>query len=165
MRKPVTVTLIAAMAANRVIGKDGVIPWRLPDDLARFRTITLAHPVIMGRKTFEAIGRPLPGRRNIVLSRRAEYAPEGVLVARSLAEALALAGDAAEIFVCGGGEVYREALPLADRIHLTLIHRDYPGDAVFPELPPDFIEVERVEADGDPPHTFVTFERRRGEAP
>lgn len=156
-----TVTIIAAMAENRVIGKEGAMPWHLPDDLARFRAITLGHPVIMGRKTFDSIGRPLPGRLNIVLTRQEGYAPAGVAVARTLAEALALAGSAGEVFICGGGEVYREALPLADRIHLTVIHRPYGGDTTFPELPAAFVETGREEGKGEPPHSFVTFERRR----
>lgn len=156
-----TVTIIAAMAANRVIGKDGAMPWHLADDLARFRAITMGHPVIMGRKTFESLGRPLPGRQNIVLTRRKGYAPEGVTVARTLDEALELAGAAREVFICGGGEVYREALPLAARILLTVIHCDYDGDTVFPEIPVDFREMERISGEGEPFHEFVTFERRR----
>lgn len=160
-----TVTIIAAMAGNRVIGKDGALPWRLPDDLARFRAITMGHPVIMGRKTFEAIGRPLPGRLNIILTRREGYAPEGVAVARSLAGAVALAGTAGEAFICGGGEIYREALPLADRIHLTVVHRPYEGDTTFPELPADFEETAREEGEGEPRHTFLTFERRKEPMP
>lgn len=155
-----TVTIIAAMAVNRVIGKEGGLPWHLPDDLARFRAITLGHPVIMGRKTFESIGRPLPGRLTIILTRRQGYAPEGVAVARSLDEALALAGSADEVFICGGGELYREALPLADRIHLTVVHRPFEGDTTFPEIPADFVETAREEGEGEPPHTFLTLERR-----
>uniref|UniRef100_A0A831U5D2 Dihydrofolate reductase n=1 Tax=Geobacter metallireducens TaxID=28232 RepID=A0A831U5D2_GEOME len=156
-----TITIIAAMAGNRVIGKEGRIPWHLPDDLARFRAITMGHPVIMGRRTFDSIGRPLPGRLNIVLTRREWYAPKGVAVARSLAEALELAGTAGEVFICGGGQVYREALPLADRIHLTVVHLPFDGDVTFPELPFDFVETARVEGEGAPRHTFLTFERRR----
>ncbi|WP_246560649.1 dihydrofolate reductase [Geobacter grbiciae] len=155
------VTIIAAMAGNRVIGKEGAMPWHLPDDLARFKAITMGHPVIMGRRTFDSIGRPLPGRLNIVLTRQAGYAPSGVAVARTLAEALALAGPVEEVFICGGGQVYREALPLADRIHLTVIHYAYGGDTTFPELPADFEETSREEGTGEPRHSFVTFERRR----
>ena len=155
------ITIIAAMAENRVIGKEGGMPWHLPDDLARFKAITMGHPVIMGRKTFASIGRPLPGRLNIVLTRREGFAPEGVAVARSLDEALALAGAVGEVFICGGGEVYREALPLADRIHLTVVHRPFEGDTTFPELTADFAETAREEGEGEPPHTFITFERRK----
>ncbi|WP_241426350.1 dihydrofolate reductase [Geobacter benzoatilyticus] len=155
------VTIIAAMAENRVIGKDGAMPWHIPDDLARFKSITMGHPVIMGRKTFESLGRPLPGRQNIVLTRREGYAPEGVTVARTLDEALELAGAAREVFICGGGEVYREVLPLAGRILLTVIHDAYEGDTVFPEIPGDFQEMERISGEGAPPHEFLSFERRR----
>lgn len=158
------ITLIAAMAENRVIGNRGAIPWHLPDDLARFRAITLGHPVLMGRRTFESIGRPLPGRLNIVLSHREGYAPPGCLVARDLAAALELARDAAELFVCGGGELYREALPLADRILLTLVRGEFPGDVTFPEVPADFVETAREEGAGEPAHLFLTYERRK-EAP
>jgi len=160
-----TITIVAAMAENRVIGKEGAMPWHLPDDLARFKSITMGHPVIMGRRTFEAIGRPLPGRLNIVLTRREGYAPEGVAVARSLHEALDLAGSAGEVFICGGGEVYREALPLADRVHLTVVRGPFGGDTTFPELPADFVEMAREEGEGEPRHTFLTFERRKGLTP
>lgn len=155
-----TITLIAAMAENRVVGKEGAMPWHLPDDLARFKAITMGHPIIMGRKTFDSIGRPLLGRLNIVLTRQEGYSPEGVAVARTLDEALALAGASGEVFICGGGEVYREALPLADRVHLTVVHRPFEGDTTFPELPADFAETAREEGEGEPPHTFITFERR-----
>lgn len=156
-----TVTIIAAMAENRVIGKNGAMPWHLPDDLARFRAITMGHPVIMGRRTFASIGRPLPGRLNIVLTRQEGFSPDGVAVARTFAEALELAGPAEEVFICGGGEVYREALPLADRILLTVVHRPFEGDTTFPEIPADFVETAREEARGEPPHSFATFERRK----
>lgn len=158
------ITLIAAMAENRVIGNRGAIPWHLPDDLARFRAITLGHPVLMGRRTFESIGRPLPGRLNIVLSRREGYAPPGCLPARDLVGALELARGAAELFVCGGGELYREALPLADRILLTLVRGEFPGDVTFPEIPADFVETAREEGAGEPAHLFLAYERRK-EAP
>lgn len=153
------VSLIAAMAENRVIGRDGALPWHLPADLARFKALTLGHPVIMGRKTFAAIGRPLPGRLNIVLSRQPAFRPAGVLVARSLAEALQLAAGAVEVFICGGGQLYREALPLAERVYLTIVHRAYPGDTVFPELPADFVATDRREEPGDPPLSWITYQR------
>lgn len=153
------VSLIAAMAENRVIGRDGALPWHLPADLARFKALTIGHPVIMGRKTFTAIGRPLPGRLNIVLSRQPMFRPAGVVVARSFAEALALASGAAEVFICGGGELYREALPLAERVYLTIIHRAYPGDTTFPELSANFVETDRQEVPDDPPLSWVTYQR------
>jgi dihydrofolate reductase len=128
--------LVAALARNRVIGAGNRLPWHLPEDLARFKRLTLGAPVIMGRKTRESIGRPLPGRRNIVVTRAAGAAWDGCIVARSLAEALALADDAGEAFVIGGAELYAQALPGADRMHLTLIDADYAGDAWFPEFDP-----------------------------
>ena len=131
-RKP-RLSLIAAVAANGVIGSDNALPWRLPEDLKRFKALTLGHPVIMGRKTYESIGRPLPGRRNIIVTRNAAYAAEGCETARSLGDALAACnGTAEEVFVIGGAQIYAEALPLAQRLYLTEIGRDFPGDARFP---------------------------------
>jgi len=134
-RKP-CLSLIAAVAANGVIGSDNALPWRLPEDLKRFKALTLGHPVIMGRKTFESIGRPLPGRRNIVVSRNAAFAAAGCETAASLEAAIAAiaacAGTADEIFVIGGAQIYAEALPLARRLYLTEIRAEFPGDAHFP---------------------------------
>lgn len=158
------ITIIAAMADNRVIGKDGAIPWHVPADLARFKSLTTGHPVIMGRKTFASIGRPLPGRLNIILSLQEKYQPEGCLVARSPEEALALAGAADEVFICGGGEVYRKMLPLANRIDLTVVHLEAEGDTFFPALPDDFVEMAREECASDPPCTFIRYERKRPSA-
>ena len=126
--------LICAMARNGVIGNNNALPWRLPEDLRHFRRTTMGHSIIMGRKTFESIGRPLPGRGNIVVSRRADYEAEGVRVQDSLEAALRLAESIAAIdgteqaFVIGGAELYRLALPRANRFHLTRIHADIPGD-------------------------------------
>jgi dihydrofolate reductase len=153
------VAIIAAMAENRVIGRDGTIPWDIPADRSRFRELTLGHPVIMGRRTFETIGRPLPGRTNIILTRQPGYRPAGCLVAPTLQEALAACAGADEVFVCGGEEVYRLALPLADRIYLTIVHREYAGDTFFPPIPSDFVLTERQETGGDPPCTFVLYQR------
>lgn len=156
------ISIIAAMAENRVIGRGADIPWDLAGDRRRFRKITWGHPMIMGRRTFEAIGRPLAGRTTIVLSRDAGYRTTGALVARDLESALALAGAEREVFICGGGEVYRQAMPLADRIILTVIHRDLDGDVFFPEIPADFIE-EKGEFVPEPiPHTFFVYERKMG---
>jgi dihydrofolate reductase len=131
MNRP-RIALIAAVARNGVIGRAGAIPWRIPGDLPRFKAITMGHPVIMGRRTWESLGRPLPGRRNLVISRTPGYAPAGAEVYGSLHESLAACGDAAEVFVIGGTEAYREALSLADRLLLTEIDADYEGDAHFP---------------------------------
>ena len=154
------ISLIAAMAHNRVIGKGAVIPWDLPDDRRRFRELTWGRPVIMGRKTFETLGRPLPGRTTIILTRNAGYKPEGCLVAHDLEAALRLAENAEEVFVCGGEEVYRAFLPLADRIYLTVIHRDFDGDVLFPEIPSEFALTDKAFVPEPVPHTFMAYRRR-----
>jgi dihydrofolate reductase len=128
------VSLIVAMSENRVIGRAGGLPWHLPDDLKHFKRLTLERTVIMGRKTFESIGRPLPQRRNVVITRNRGWSAEGVEVAHSLPEALARTAWGDEIFVIGGEQVYRDALPLADRIYLTLVHAAVEGDAYFPRF-------------------------------
>jgi dihydrofolate reductase len=154
------ISVIAAMAENRVTGRDNAIPWDLPADRKRFRALTLGHPVIMGRKTFESLTGPLPGRNNIIITRQKDYRPRGCSVAHDLAAALALAGEADEVFICGGGEIYREALPIADRIYLTIIHRTYAGDSHFPEIPGRFVEVERQTVTDDVAYSFVLFYKR-----
>lgn len=131
-----TISLIAAIGRNRELGKQGALIWRIPEDLKRFRDLTTGHPVIMGRKTFESIGRPLPGRSNIVVTRASQYQHEGVTIAHSLEEAVQAAVESAgadEIFVIGGGELYTQALPLAERLYLTVIDAEERGaDAFFP---------------------------------
>ena len=127
------VSLIAAMASNRVIGRDNRLPWHLSADLKRFKRLTLGHTLVMGRKTFESIGRPLPGRSTIVVTRQEGYAPEGVQVVHSIAEALELAGGDDEVFIAGGGDIFQQTLPVADRLYLTIIEEAFPGDAYFPE--------------------------------
>ena len=159
------ISLIAAMAANRAIGMGNALPWQLPEDLKRFKETTLGHPIVMGRKTFESIGRPLPKRRNIIVTRQDDYAPAGVEVARSLEEALRLAamGVTSEVFVIGGADIYRQALPLADRLRLTLINHDVAGDAFFPEWnASEFREVSREERAEPFPFSFVVLERDKG---
>jgi dihydrofolate reductase len=133
------IALIAAMARNRVIGNNNSLPWHLPEDLQGFKRITLGKPLIMGRKTFDSIGRPLPGRINIVLSRQQGWQREGVLVVADLDQAIARARELAdpaceEIMVIGGEQVYRQALPLAHRLYLTLVDIEMAGDAWFPDL-------------------------------
>ena len=136
------VALIAALGENRVIGAAGQIPWRLPTDFAFFKKMTLGKPVIMGRKTFESIGKPLPGRTNLVVSRQPGYQPEGVIVINDLAaalqhaEAIAAADGADEIMVAGGAEIYAEALPFATRLYLTHVALAPDGDAHFPDIDP-----------------------------
>ncbi len=127
------ISLIAALARNRVIGIENRLPWKLPEDLAHFKALTLGHPILMGRKTFESLGRPLPGRTNIVITRNPDYAPDGCRVAASIPDALALCHDAEEVFFIGGAELYAQVIPLADRLYLTEVDIAPHGDAWFPD--------------------------------
>jgi dihydrofolate reductase len=163
-REPL-VSLVVAMARNGVIGRDNAMPWHLPDDLKHFKALTMGKPMLMGRKTFAAIGKPLPGRTSIVLTRNAAWQGQGVIAVRSLDEAFAQAGDAPELCVVGGAEIYRLTLPIAQRIHLTRIHANIEGDTLFPLLDTSqWRETERVEHAADERHahamTFSTLERR-----
>ena len=161
--RPVRLSLIVAMARNRVIGRDGRLPWRLPSDQQRFKALTMGHHIVMGRKTWESIGRPLPGRVSVVVTRNKAYAAAGATVVGSLAEALALARGDPEAFVIGGGELYGQALPLAERIYLTEIEDDYPGDVFFPTLAKAewrAVEREAHPAQGvEPAWAFLVYER------
>jgi dihydrofolate reductase len=130
------ISIIVAMAKNRVIGAKGQLPWHLSSDLKRFKALTMGHHIIMGRKTFESIGRILPGRTSVVISRHPDYRPAGALVAGNLNAALTLATGDNEVFVIGGEQIFREALPVAQRIYLTELDRDFPGDVSFPDLLP-----------------------------
>ena len=158
-------SLIVAAAENGVIGVENRLPWRLSADLARFKQLTMGHHLIMGRKTYESIGRPLPGRITVVLTRTAGIDVPNVQVARSLDEAFAQAearGDD-EPFVCGGAEVYAQALPECDRCYLTVVERQYTGDAIFPGVDAErwsLVESE-THPDEDPPYRFETWDRRR----
>jgi len=153
--------VIAAMAKNRVIGRDNRLPWRLPQDLARFRRRTWGRPIIMGRRTMASLGRPLPGRRHLVLSRDPEYRPPpGVLHCRDWSQALAACGRTEEAFVIGGAEVFRQAMALADRIELTVLDLEVDGDAFFPAIPPAFTLVEETETPWSPPARILIYERR-----
>jgi dihydrofolate reductase len=160
-------SLVVAMARNRVIGRDNALPWRLPADLAYFKRVTMGHPVIMGRRTHESIGRPLPGRMNIVVSRNPGYSAPGCIVVPSLEAAWAAAGDAEEVAVIGGTSLFEAALPGADRIHLTEVDAEVPGDTWFPEFDRSEwaeTEVERHPRDGrhEYPFRIVRLERRGG---
>jgi dihydrofolate reductase len=130
------ISIIVAAAENGAIGSDNRLPWRLPDDLKRFKALSLGKPIVMGRRTFDSIGRPLPGRTNIVVSRQAGLAIEGVLVAPSLDAALAAAGNTPEIVVIGGAQIFQQVLPRTDTIHLTRVHAHVPGDVFFAKLDP-----------------------------
>jgi dihydrofolate reductase len=154
------ISLIAAMSENRVIGRNNKMPWKLPSDRKRFHEITRGHYAIMGRKTFESIGRPLPGRKNIILTRQRKYMVEGCIIAHDLDSAFAACGDTDEVFICGGGEVFQETISLADRIYLTVVHAVVEGDTLFPDIPPDFREVERKEVVDAIPCAVVLFVRK-----
>jgi dihydrofolate reductase len=155
----VPIAMIAAVGQNRVIGAGNAIPWRLPTDFAHFKRTTMGKPIIMGRKTFESIGKPLPGRTSIVITRQSGYQPDGVLVVGGLMEAIERAqsiaadGGANEVVIGGGGEVYREAMPLADRLYITHVDAAPAGDATFPPIDPaiwavvEELPIERTDRD------------------
>ena len=154
--------IIYARSRNGVIGKDNAMPWRLPEDLAHFKTVTMGAPVLMGRKTWDSLPpkfRPLPGRRNIVITRQSDWLAAGAERAGSLEEALALCAGQAQTWVIGGAQIYRQALALADRAEVTFIDADYEGDAFAPELDARWQEVARSEhtAASGLPYSFVTY--------
>lgn len=166
----IRLSLVCALARNRAIGLNNRLPWHLPRDLAHFKAVTMGHPIIMGRKTFDSIGRPLPGRRNIVVTRQRDWSRDGVTVAGSLDAAIASATEVArqlecpEIMLIGGASLYELALPLAQRLYLTEVHADVPGDAFFPPISPvDWLEVSREEFFSDEKNpiacAFVTYDR------
>lgn len=158
------ISIIAAIGRRRELGKDGGLIWRISDDLKRFRRLTTGHPIIMGRKTFESIGCPLPDRINIVVTRDPAWYAEGVLVATTPDEGIALAKarDEEEAFVIGGAEIYRQCLPHTDRLYLTLVDAEDPdADTHFPEYAADFTKAVSKEshADSDLPYTYLTLDR------
>jgi len=155
------ISLIAAMSENRVIGAQNRIPWSIPSDLKRFIEITMGHPVIFGRRTFESLGRPLHGRKNIILTEQRDYRVEGASVAHCFEDALALCRGEEEVFICGGGPLYQETIAGADRIYLTVVHRVYEGDTFFPEIPAAFTEVSREEVREEIPYAIIRYERNR----
>lgn len=160
-------TMVVAASDNHVIGREGSLPWHIPEDLRRFRQLTWGKPLLMGRRTFEAIGRPLPGRRNIVISRQAGLEIEGCDVVATVEEALERVAGDPEVMVVGGGEIYRALLPRADRIEMTRVHVDIEGDTFFPEVD---TPAWRVVASEEHPagagrpigFTYETLERRAG---
>lgn len=167
---------LVAMAKNRVIGCNNALPWHLPPDLKHFKSLTMGHPIIMGRKTYESIGRPLPGRISIIVTRQAGYQVSGAIVVGSLAQALQAArrkgnehadlGSAAdgETFIIGGAEIFRQALPLCDRIYITEIQADFAGDILFPEFNlEEWIEMSRDRCswdEGTLGYHFVVLDRK-----
>jgi len=160
-------SMIAALSSNNVIGRGTEIPWRQSTDLKRLKSMTMGHHIIMGRKTFETLSKPLPGRINIVITRRSDYAPEGVVVVHSLEEAVQIAARAGETeaFIAGGGEIFEQSMHRADRMHLTRVHAEIEGDAFFPEFDDvsewHLIDAEHFEADekNQYPYSFLTYER------
>lgn len=168
----ITLSIVVATARNGVIGKNNQLPWHLPQDLRYFKEKTTGKPVIMGRKTFESIGRPLPNRTNIVVTRNPDWQHDNIVVCENLANAIEEAkkvlsrGDniSAEAMIIGGAEIYKAALPLVDRIYLTLINRDVSGDAWFPELSQTewkLVSVQAGEPDASESHEFRVYERKK----
>ncbi|MFC9689805.1 dihydrofolate reductase [Kribbella sp. NPDC056951] len=149
-----SIILIAAVGANGVIGRDNDLPWRIREDLQHFKQLTLGHTLVMGRKTYDSIGRPLPGRRTVVVTRQPDWAADGVQVVHTLEEALKEDGD---LYVAGGGEIYRQAFPYADRLELTEVDQSPDGDVTFPAFDAsDWTETARDPHDG---FSFVSYRR------
>lgn len=164
------IAIIVAVARNGVIGRDNTLPWRLPADLKHFKATTLGKPIVMGRKTFESLGKPLPGRTNIVITRAENFSAEGAVIVHSLddalqaADAVAVRDGAAEIMVIGGAQIYKEALPLAQVLYYTRVDLDVDGDAFFADVDPtqwDCVEREAFAAEGAaPPYELLRYQRR-----
>ena len=158
-----TVSIIVAMAENGVIGRDMDLPWHISADLKRFKALTMGHHIVMGRKTFESIGRLLPGRTTVIVTRQSDYQVDGAVIVNSLEAAQAAATDDSELFIIGGGQVYEIALPLADRLHVTRVHTEVDGDTSFPAIDWDqweLVSAERHGADEKNDYDF-TFESYR----
>jgi dihydrofolate reductase len=158
-------SIVAAMSKNRVIGRKGTLPWRMPADLRHFRQVTMGHPILMGRKNYEDIGRPLPGRMNIILTRQRYFRAEGCIVVHSPGEVEDHVSEDAEIMVIGGAEIYAQFLPRAGRMYLTLIHAEIDGDTFFPEFDRNqWEESDRQDYPADEhnpyPYSFIVLERR-----
>lgn len=155
------IKIIVAISKNRVIGNDNKLIWSLPSDLKRFKQITTGNTVVMGRKTYESIGKPLPNRRNIIITRNSDYKIEGCEVANSLGEALMLCNN--DCFIIGGGEIYKQSLPLADKLYLTVINEYFDGDTYFPEIGNDWVKVSREDHEPDDKnkhkYSFIEYEK------
>nr|AIA16063.1 Dihydrofolate reductase [uncultured bacterium] len=161
------ISLLVAMDEKRGIGKANRLPWRLSSDMKRFRQLTMGHHIVVGRKTFESIGKPLPGRQMIIVTRNENFRPAECLIARSVEDALALARAAgeSEVFICGGAEIYAESLSAADRMYLTLVHADCDADVFFPEFGDEWAEIESERRDADEknqyPFTFKLLVKKQ----
>lgn len=159
-----TISIIAAVAKNNVIGKNGQLPWHLPADMKHFKDLTMGHHVIMGDITFESLGKPLEGRTNVIVTRLNDYKAENCIVVHSLDEAIESAKNDEEIFFCGGAQIYKHALEIADRIYLTRIHENFDGDTFFPEINMNvWRETEREDFESDEKnkydYSFCVFEK------
>ena len=159
------ISIIVAIAENGVIGNNNQLIWHIPGDLKRFKALTMGHHIVMGRKTWESIGRPLPGRKSIVVSRNTSYRVEGAEVVHSLNDAIKTASGDDEIFIIGGGELYRQALPIANRLYLTKVHKSFKGDVSFPEI--NMAEWTEMHSEKGKPtdtdgleYTYVNLERK-----
>lgn len=158
------ISIIVALSANRMIGRGNSLPWRLPADLRHFKELTMGHWVVLGRKTFESIGRPLPGRRLIVVTHQAGFAAAGVTIAHSVEQALRMAeGD--EVFIAGGGQIYQQTIGRADRIYITFVESEFEGDTCFPPLDESdwqrvFEECHQVDERNPVPYRFQIYERK-----
>lgn len=158
----VKISLVAAMASNRVIGNGLQIPWKIKGEQLRFKELTTGKVMVMGRLTYESIGRPLPNRTNVILTRDKNFQAEGCEVFHTLEAILDHYKNEKEIMIAGGGQLYRDTLHLADTLFLTVIHKDIDGDITFPEFSKDdFIEVAREDVDGEMPYSYLTYERRK----
>ena len=158
------ISIIAAVADNGVIGRDNTLPWYLPQDLRYFKSVTMGHPVIMGRKNYEDIGKPLPGRLNVIISRDKSFVAEGCVVAHSIEEAISAAGTNKEVFVIGGAQIYRLFLPFAKKMYITEVHTEAQGDIKFPDFDKTLwkpVSREDYKADSSNPYdfSFVLYER------
>jgi len=156
------ISIIAAMDENNLIGNAGKLPWYLPADLAHFKAITLGKPIVMGRKTYDSIGKPLPERHNIIITRQKDLKIEGVTVVHSLEDAMRAAGEVEELMIIGGANLYKQALPLTNRLYITLVHTKATGDTYFPEWNPDeWEEASREDHKPDDknkyPYSFITY--------
>ena len=155
------IKIIVATSKNKVIGNNNELIWKLSSDLKRFKELTTGHPVVMGRKTYESIGKPLPNRRNIIITRNLEYEVNGCEVVSSLEEALLLTNN--DCFIIGGGEIYKQSLEVADKIYLTLVHQEFEGDTQFPELNKEWAKMDRKDFSADEKnqydYSFIEYER------
>ena len=161
-----TISLIVAVAENNVIGKNNQLAWHLPADLKLFKNLTTGHHIIMGRKTYESIGKPLPNRISVIITRQENYKAEGCLVIKSLQDAIEISKNDEEVFIIGGAEIFREAIPIADKIYLTRIHHSFEGDTFFQELDQNaWEETKRIDFNPDEknkyPYSFCILEKKQ----